>query len=217
MQAEENLPPAVEPAATDRSNVRDGVRLSEQLRRLAQTERSRMALGEITRALRDRGFGALLVLLALPNLVPMPPGASTVFGLPMILIAGQLLLGYRRPLLTRTMRNRNISAETFRGIIRRAEPWLAWYETLTRPRLWPLPHAVAEKILAFGIVLMGAVLVLPIPFGNFFPGIAVVFMSMGLIARDGLWALAGLFVGLAAIAIAAGIVSTAGLAALSIF
>jgi hypothetical protein len=192
-------------------------RMSDLLRQLAATGDSHIALGQITMTLKDRGFGAMLALLALPNLLPTIPGTSTIFGLPMILIAGQLLLGYRRPFLTRGMRHRQISTDRFRKILHRAEPWIAHYEKLTRPRFWPLSQKTAEKIIAAAIVLMGAVLVLPIPFGNFLPGIAVVLMSMGLIARDGLWTLAGLAFALAALAITVAVIATAGLAALAIF
>ena len=46
----------------------------------------RVTLGELVALLGNRSFGLLLLLFALPNLVPLPPGSSTVFGLPLLLL-----------------------------------------------------------------------------------------------------------------------------------
>ena len=66
--------------------------LSRVIVELGQTAGARVSLQELTEALSDRSFAALIILFAAPNLLPLPPGSSTFFGIPLILIASQLLL-----------------------------------------------------------------------------------------------------------------------------
>ncbi len=192
-------------------------RLSGVLARLAARTGETISVGDISRALRDRGFGALMILLASPNLLPMPPGVSTVFGLPLIYIAIQLVLGYRKPLLPGRVRRYEFSSGTFRRIIARIEPWVVRFERVARPRLWLLPQRLGEQIVGVAIALLGFILILPIPLGNFLPGVAVVMMCLGLGERDGLWTGAGLAMGVLSVGVVIGVVATAGIAAVSFF
>ena len=50
------------------------------------------------------------------------------------------------------------------------------------------------------IVLLGFALILPVPFGNPPPGIALILLGLGLMARDGLAVLIALCLGLLALA-----------------
>jgi hypothetical protein len=60
--------------------------------------KERVALGEIVSTLNERSYGLLLILFALPNLVPIyRPGLSAVLGLPLAFIALQMILGRSRP------------------------------------------------------------------------------------------------------------------------
>ena len=58
-------------------------------------------LGEMVAKLESRGYGVLLFLFAAPNLTPGPslPGFSTIFALPLMLIAAQMALGIDSPKL----------------------------------------------------------------------------------------------------------------------
>ena len=58
--------------------------LSRVLVELSTTAGERVSLDELAVALADRSYGALLILFAAPNLLPLPPGASTIFGVPLI-------------------------------------------------------------------------------------------------------------------------------------
>ena len=53
-------------------------------------------ISEVARAVGEKGFGMLLVVLSLPSALPVPaPGYSTPFGLVMALIALQMVCGRR--------------------------------------------------------------------------------------------------------------------------
>jgi hypothetical protein len=191
-------------------------RLSMVLRRLAARDVEKLTLGDISRALKDRGFGALMILFCAPNLIIMPPGVSTIFGLPMMFVAVQLIIGYRKPLLPGRIRFREIKITTFRAIVEKIEPWIMRFERLARPRLWLLPQRLAEQVVGSIALFMGLLLVLPIPLGNFPPAVAVIVMCLGLGERDGLWTGAGMLIAILATGIVIGVLATAGIAMFSI-
>lgn len=209
--------PVQKPAAPENGNGNSLDRLSTVLRRLASRDVEKLTFGDISRALKDRGFGALMILFSAPNLILMPPGVSTIFGLPMMFIALQLVIGYRKPLLPAKIRFRELKMTVFRSIIDRIEPWILRFERLARPRLWLLPQRLAEQLVGGISLLMGLMLILPIPFGNFPPAVAVIVMCLGLGERDGLWTGAGMLVSILAVGIVIGVVSTAGLAIFNFF
>lgn len=60
-----------------------------------------------------------------------------------------------------------------------------------RPRLTVLSSKPLVMVTALLLIAMGAVLALPIPFGNSLPGAAIVALSLGLLTRDGLGMIAG--------------------------
>lgn len=70
--------------------------LSQILFRIAEDEtRARVSIGDIFEALGDRAFGALILIFALPNIVPTPPGTSAITGAPLVFLAAQLMLGWQ--------------------------------------------------------------------------------------------------------------------------
>ena len=60
-----------------------------------------VSFGDMVDALGERGFGLLLILLALPNCIPFPgvPGVSFVTGMAIFYIAIQLILARDEPAL----------------------------------------------------------------------------------------------------------------------
>ena len=57
----------------------------------------RISLGELTTSLGDRGFGLLVLIFALPNIIPMIPGVSTVSGVVIALVGLQMMIGRHAP------------------------------------------------------------------------------------------------------------------------
>jgi hypothetical protein len=191
--------------------------LSRVIVELGQTAGARVSLQELTEALSDRSFAALIILFAAPNLLPLPPGSSTFFGIPLILIASQLLLGRPRLWLPRLLRERSLDQATFARLTTRMEPVLQRFERLARPRYWPLPQVMAERFVGFVVLLMALVLVFPIPFGNWTPAVAAILVSLGLSERDGVWLGIGTLVAAGSLGLAGGIVGSIGYAANGLF
>ncbi|HKH29284.1 MAG TPA: exopolysaccharide biosynthesis protein, partial [Sphingomicrobium sp.] len=107
-----------------------GQRLSAVLRRLAEQVEDRIRIAELTRSFGDRAYGALLLVFAIPNLVPLPPGSSTILGLPLILVAAQLALGRTSLWLPQAVGNRSLAKRELQRVVDYGLPTLRWTERL---------------------------------------------------------------------------------------
>jgi hypothetical protein len=162
----------------------------------------RISIGDLLAALGDRGYGLVILALALPNLIPVPiPGLSGVLGTPIIILALMMLAGYPQPVLPRLLSDRSFPRAGLEAVMLRAEPWLARLERLTKPGTLSLPNRAVEVPAALLIALNAVLLALPIPFGNPAPALAIVLASLALIEADRRLFLISVAVMLAAIVI----------------
>ncbi|WP_202304521.1 MULTISPECIES: exopolysaccharide biosynthesis protein [unclassified Mesorhizobium] len=187
-------------------------RLSQIFEKIAREAEGRVSLASIRDGLGDRSFAALLVLFAAFNMIPLPPGASAVLGLPMVIVAAQMTLGSRRAWLPGFVMNRSISAEQFRTVIDWAVPRLVRLEDVIRPRYWPFWRRRGERVVGFVALIMAIVVTLPIPFGNWLPACTTALLGLSLVERDGILLAIGGAVGIAALAVTFFVVGAAGVA-----
>ena len=187
----------------------DARKVSELLDDLAKRPHPRVSLADLVATLGDRAFGVLMLLLALPNAVGIGtiPGVSTVFGVPQILVAGQMMAGLRRPWLPRFLLTKSIAAADFRRVVERAHPRLARVERMLRPRLSWLVSPLAERLLGAVFLVLAFIVSMPIPLGNQPPAVAMALIAIGIIERDGRCVLIGLLVSVVATLIALAVVS----------
>ncbi len=54
-----------------------------------------VSVAELLAACGDRAIGSLLLLLAAPNILPLPPGSASIMSIPIMFMAVQLVLGRR--------------------------------------------------------------------------------------------------------------------------
>jgi hypothetical protein len=167
----------------------------------------RISLGVLRDALGDRGFGVLLFIFALPNLVPVNiPLLSAVLGLPLVLLAAQLTYGRHKPWFPRWLTERSFSREGFANVVLRSLPYLEGAERLLRPRLTVLLSWTGERLIGLAILILALVLFLPIPFANWLPACAIAIIGLAIVEKDGLAVLVGLAVGVASLVVAAAVV-----------
>lgn len=180
--------------------------LSEVLRLLSEDQsRERISIGALLAALGDRALGAMLFILAVPNVLPSFPGTSAVLGTPMLFLAAQLAFGLK-PWLPSVITARSMSRGDFHALIRRVTPWLEKAEKLMRPRVSGFALPPMEYVIGFICLLLSIMLALPIPFGNILPALAISLMALGIIERDGLWVMAGLAIAAVAGVVVSGVV-----------
>lgn len=180
--------------------------LSAMLQALADDEsRERIAVADLLDALGDRALAALLFVFALPNVLPMPPGTSALFGVPLVLLAAQMAFNMRA-WLPSLIASRSMPRQDYATLVHRVAPWLVRAERLMKPRLTPLAIGAMESVVGAVCLLMAIVLVLPIPLGNMPPAFAICLLAMGILERDGVWILAGLASAAAATALVSGVI-----------
>ena len=112
---------------------------------LASQESERLTVGDIIAVLRDRAFALLVVLLGLPNCLPMPPPIPLVCGLVLLVIAIQIVAGMSAPWLPRRLLDQSIARETVAKAVKRAVPLLRRLERWSRPRLSVFDGAVGMR------------------------------------------------------------------------
>ncbi len=173
--------------------------------------RERISVGDILAAMGDRAFGALMLIFALPNILPTPPGTSAVLGAPLVVLAAQMTLGLR-PWLPQIIAGRSMTTRDFAAVVGRLMPLLLRAERLLRPRLSFLTTPPAENVMGAVCLVLAVVLFLPMPLGNILPALAVSLTAFGILERDGVWVIAGLVCAVVALAVVGGALAAAVLA-----
>jgi hypothetical protein len=164
---------------------------SQVLRDLAEAEGERLSVSEIVHEFGERGFGAIMLLVALLNLLPLPPGGTTITGAPLLILSVQMAFGRDTVWLPRWMCRAAVNRSGFRTGLKRVLPWLEKAERLTRPRLGWAVSGPAERLIGLACFLLACVLVLPIWLGNIAPALAIAALSLGVVQRDGAMVLVG--------------------------
>lgn len=180
------------------------------LRRLTDPARGeRISLDEAIETLGDRAYGLAMLMLALPMAVPISaiPGISTIFGIPLILISAQLMLGRPRPWLPRWLGTKSLARADLARMIDKAMPWLERCERYVRPRLLPLVSPLAERAIGATATFMAVIMSLPIVLGNQPPAIAIALFALAVIERDGLFAIFGAIVAVLATLLVAAVLA----------
>jgi hypothetical protein len=189
---------AVEPA---------GHSLVASLKPLLHSRKQRLSVGELMDHLEDSdGPGPVLFVLTLPVLLPMPPGVSMLLALPLLIVAPQLALGRRRLWMPKALSQRTVTRKELVKLLHRVLPSVERFEQLSRPRLAFLSGRSGSRLVGAACTLIALVLVLPIPFANLVPALALGVFALGLTRRDGLLILAGYgLIVLAAVVVALGV------------
>ena len=165
--------------------------LSTLLQSLADRDTAEVSIGELMELFGGRAMGALLLVFGLVCTLPLPPGGTTIFGAPLLLLAPQLVAGSRAPWLPAGLRARTLATADLRRGLPRFLKWLVRIEAVSRPRLIFLFGPVGDRLIGLVCTVLALVLILPIPLGNILPAASVSVLSLALVQRDGVLALAG--------------------------
>lgn len=171
----------------------------------ADERRERVSVSDLMRAMDARAVAALILLFALPNVVPTPPGTSSILGLPLLYLTAQMMLG-KLPWLPAIIADRSMTRNDFNSFVGRVTPLLARAERLLKPRLLFITSVTGEKIIGGLCLVLAIVLAMPIPLGNMLPALAISLMALGVLERDGLWVILGVIVGALSMVIVSGVV-----------
>lgn len=181
-------------------------RVSQILDQIGDDDRrERVSISDLMRAMDARAVAALILMFALPNVLPTPPGTSSILGLPLLYLSAQMMLG-KLPWLPALIADRSMTRSDYRTFVGRATPWLARAERLLKPRLLFITSPKGEQVIGALCLLLAIVLALPIPLGNMLPALAISLMALGVLERDGLWVMGGAVVAVLSLFIVWGVV-----------
>ncbi|WP_245422353.1 exopolysaccharide biosynthesis protein [Alsobacter soli] len=172
-------------------------RTSDILVRLVEDATTdRVPVRAIVDVLGERAYALLVVVLGLPNCLPMPPPIPLLCGLLLLFVAGQIIVGLPSPWLPKRLLARTIALEDLRKAVDRAVPWLRRLERVARPRLSIFEQALAFRGVGAALLIFSLALVFAAPIIGQIPlGVAVVLVGLGLVERDGIVVIAGLCFG----------------------
>ncbi len=148
-----------------------------------------MTLGEIVETLDERAFGLLILILAIPCLVPALYGVPQIIGVPIIILAAQLVAGRDEPWLPQAILRRRINKAWLDRMADFSRKSMGWVERLSRPRLTALTGETGGRLA--GLFMIAATLTIILPMTNTVPSVALALLAAGLLQRDGVFVLAG--------------------------
>ena len=160
----------------------------------AEETKGPITVGSLIRAIEHRSAGALLLIFALPMVIPIPaPGVSVPFGIFLMLVSAELMFARGRIWLPPRLAARSISREAFIRFVSHAVPTLQRIEQFTQPRMTWLTGGWGIRVVGAICLLLSTIIALPIPMGHFLPGVVICLLAMGLMESDGLLIAAGFF------------------------
>jgi len=194
---------ATEPAA---SAAPDTHLSKELLALLDGLDGNDITIGGLLDHIGDRGFGLLLLVLALPAALPIPaPGYATPFGVLMVVLGAQMVMRRTSPSIPGFFARRTVKHGILEFSIKNGHVPLKVVEFLIRPRLRTISRNRAFRS-AVGLIIMAmaAFMSLPIPLTNTAPSFVIFVLAAGLLEEDGLLLLGGIVLAPVAAAIAGG-------------
>jgi hypothetical protein len=160
-----------------------------------------ITLEKLVDHLKDEALVVVCLIAILPFMQPIPiPGLSTILGL-VVLMQGVSLMLLRKPMLTKKMKEIQISPERFEQIYKAAEKFTKFSDKISVfNHVWTNSR-LSHFICGLAIVLSASFLSLPlpIPFSNFVPALSIALICLGLLEEDIFLVISGLSITVAVI------------------
>lgn len=148
-----------------------------------------VTLREIVNLIGRQGMLVFCIFLTLPFMVPVSiPGVSTVFGL-VIALVGVGFMTDRPPWLPDRLMRKKFPADRLRLALSKGGVWIHRLGRISKPSIPALTHGMGMSRVN-GLMLVAGALLLMMPFGlipfsNTLPGLAILFLAIGMLQRDG--------------------------------
>lgn len=164
----------------------------QRLREAAATlPAERVSMQTMAQAHGPAAHGTMLLLMAVPCLLPVP-GVGTVLGLGMAALAATMWRGHSSACLPRQVAELELSRHSAQRVLDMLASAYAMAGRCARARLSHLASAGRRSWTAAAVGLMAVIVLLPIPFGNVLPALAMMLIGLGLVFRDGVAVVLGL-------------------------
>jgi hypothetical protein len=160
--------------------------LSQRLARIVAEEGpDRLSFTELAAQLHSRAWGGLLLIFAAINLLPLPPGTSAFFALPILIVSAQMVFGRSTPWFPARLNRRGVTKQELRRLIGKIEWMEMRIERVLKPRLAGLTGPAATRVIGLVCFILALVAAIPVPLFHVAPAAAIVLFGLALIYRDG--------------------------------
>ena len=151
-------------------------------------------IGEILDETAERGFNLIIGLLVLPFLFPMPPGLSGVMGIGCSVLGMQMALGRKSPWLPKRVAKLKFPRSLSQQLLKNIRRITVWLEKIVRSRWKQVANnSYTWRSNGCCIAWLSILLMLPIPFTNPLPAMAILLLAVSTLEADGLLMCIGYF------------------------
>jgi hypothetical protein len=184
------------------SRVQTPEKVSDELERWLGSDGEK-TLGSLIELFEEKSFALLFVLLLGVPALPLPTGGAThVFEIIAVLLAGQLIAGREQIWLPERWRRLELAGPRQQRFIAGLMKMIRRLERLSKPRLsFLFDHRLSNVV--FGLLViggcLGAFLAPPFTGLDTLPALGVVLISLGVLLEDFLVVAVGLVVGAAGV------------------
>jgi hypothetical protein len=155
----------------------------------------RVAINDVINAMDSVGFGLIMMIFAFGIIIPTPPPFPSIISTPLVIFSLQMLRGFKSPHLPKKFMNLSVKRSILIMLIKKSSLVILKIEKFLKPRCLFMTSPIAEKITGLFLFLFSSFIMLPIPLSNYIPGIGILITSFGMLSKDGLFIIFGIFIG----------------------
>ncbi len=163
------------------------LKFSQELKPLIERSATQsVTLAELLAETSEQSFGLVMALLALPFLLPMPPGVSTISGSGCILLGLQMMAGWKAPWLPKRIAALKLPSAFMGRLLRVVQSITKLLEKFVRPRMpWLANNSSIWRLNGLCICWLAVLLMLPIPLTNPIPTVGILLFVFAMLEADG--------------------------------
>lgn len=189
--------------------------LSQRLAQIvAESREERLSFTDLAAQLHSRAWGGLLFIFAAINVLPLPPGTSVFFALPLMIVSAQMVIGRSSPWFPARIDRRGVKKIELERLIAKMAGVEARIERVLKPRMASLTAPTATRLIGVVCFLLAILAAIPIPLFHIAPAAAILMFGLALIYRDGALVIAAAVAAVLSLAVNALLVGS-GVAALN--
>jgi hypothetical protein len=186
-----------------------------KLNHLASQPGAKLTCDDLMGAVGPHSHVLAIFVFSLLNLLPAPPGYNFVMALIIVILSIIMLMG-KEIKLWRVFGRMKLPMKPMSKLLGWLATLTSWIARISSPRLLHLTSPAARPVIALVGIVLGVVMLVPIPFTNMLPSIGLAMICVGQLNRDGLLVLAGVIVGVLGLAVMAAAIWAVALLAFAI-
>jgi hypothetical protein len=185
--------------------------LSQRLAQIVAEEGpDRLTFSGLASKLQARAWGGLLVIFAAINVIPLPPGASIFFAIPLMIVSAQMVFGRATPWFPARIDRRGVTKDELSRLVAKMEWIESRVERMFKPRLGSLTGPGATRLIGVACFILALLTMLPIV--HVAPAAVIILFGLALIYRDGALVIAAGVIGVVGAIVAVALIASGAIA-----